>query len=103
MQEYELIVPEGRCCGDCVQTKCKSDNGTVYDIGKMWRSADTCTFYECVLQNGHPIVSSYRKSCPPLRNCPKEKIELQNCCPVCGKVSTQRASPTGNLNCKIYK
>lgn len=47
LQEYEMQIIEGQCCGRCVKTKCKF-NGAMYAVGETWKSADDCVMFECV-------------------------------------------------------
>lgn len=97
-QEYEMVIPNDQCCGECVQTKCKSDNGTLYAVGEMWKSKDTCTFYECVERTSHKGVSvySYRKSCAKLDDCPPHQIVTHDCCPTCDR--SKRANDPIDVN-----
>lgn len=107
-QEYELITAPGKCCGTCVQTKCRptsdddhhNNNGTtttVYAVGEMWKDADGCTFHECIRSpsNSQAIeISTYRKTCPPLeRRCPRSRIQIRDCCPVCGIAEQSQSRP----------
>lgn len=81
---------KNQCCGECVATKC-SFNKRLYKIGEMWKSEDNCTFYECGKSRSGPdddyIVSAkinkYKKSCPPLAECPSSRILTKDCCKVC--------------------
>lgn len=84
LQEYELIIREGQCCGECVQTKCKA-GAVIYDVGNMWKSEDGCTFFECVSRPSlSTVVSSYKKSCPSLPvNCQRHNIVVRDCCEYC--------------------
>lgn len=81
-QEFELVVKDGQCCGECVQTKCRADE-RVYTIGDMWKSKDGCTFSECVKRGDAVSVTSYKKTCPELNNCPEENVSIKDCCPYC--------------------
>lgn len=47
LQEYEMQIIEGQCCGRCVKTKCKF-NGAMYAVGETWKSADDCVMFECI-------------------------------------------------------
>lgn len=86
--EYELVIASGQCCGHCEQRKCKYD-GEVYTVGETWKSPDNCTFYECTRNTEMNTinVSSYRKSCPKLLNCPQKNIVYQDCCQYCNEVN----------------
>ncbi len=76
------MVKDGQCCGECVQTKCRAE-GEIYNVGDMWKSKDGCTFSECVWKGDSVSVLSYKKTCPAVENCPKEKIFLKDCCSYC--------------------
>lgn len=47
LQEYEMELIEGQCCGRCVKTKCKF-NGAMYAVGETWKSPDDCVMFECI-------------------------------------------------------
>lgn len=50
----------------------------------MWKSEDSCTFFECVSKKSGVKISSYRKSCPALQtNCPKHRRVVRDCCTYC--------------------
>lgn len=54
----------------------------------MWKSTDKCQFYECsanaIADNiTEAKIVSYRKSCPPLQNCPSNKTYMKDCCTFC--------------------
>lgn len=77
-----MVAKEGQCCGECIQTKCRAD-GELYNVGNMWKSKDGCTFSECVQKGDSVSISSYKKTCPELKNCPKEKTYIKDCCSYC--------------------
>lgn len=77
-----MVTKKGQCCGECIQTKCRADD-TLYKIGDMWKSKDGCSFSECIKKGESVAVSSYKKACPELSNCPKEKIYIKDCCSYC--------------------
>lgn len=96
IQDYELVPKKGQCCGECVKKRCSFNNET-YNIGDMWKSEDQCTFYECAeSRSGDGIVSaqitSYQKSCPPINNCPANRVLMRDCCPYCGLETKQQAN-----------
>lgn len=72
----------GKCCGTCVPTFCTSKEKK-YKIGEIWKSFDNCTVNECINNGDDVVVTSYRKSCPQIKNCPQENIEFRDCCPFC--------------------
>ena len=50
----------------------------------MWKSEDSCTFFECIETAKGVKPSSYKKFCPPIdRNCAKSKIIVKDCCEYC--------------------
>lgn len=57
----------------------------------MWKSDDNCTYYECtktVQKNEDDYVTSakinkYKKSCPPLGECPSNRVTIKDCCQTC--------------------
>ncbi|KAJ6648616.1 G-protein coupled receptor Mth2, partial [Pseudolycoriella hygida] len=91
--EFELVVKDGQCCGECVQTKCR-DEGLIYEIGEMWKSSDGCTFSECIQKGESASISSYKKTCPILTNCPKGQVFIKDCCEYCisGKEANDEAA-----------
>lgn len=76
------MLKDGKCCGECVQTKCRADGG-IHKVGDMWKSKDGCTFSECVQKGDSVSVLSYKKTCPELKNCPKERVFFKDCCAYC--------------------
>lgn len=70
------------CCGQCVPKYCSS-NSRSFLPGDIWKSSDNCTVNECIDTGRELVVSSYKKSCPKLKNCPQENIEVKDCCPYC--------------------
>lgn len=92
MQDYELVPKKGQCCGECVRKHCTFGNNT-YEIGEMWKSEDECTFYECSKEHldGDVIgakMTSYKKSCPSVGNCPSKQIKVRDCCEYCAPESS---------------
>lgn len=81
---------KNQCCGECVATKC-SFNNKLYTIGEMWKSDDNCTFYECSESiKGSPgdsvtsaQINKYKKACPPLGECPSNRVTMKGCCQTC--------------------
>lgn len=70
---------KGQCCGECVKRRCSMNNET-YQIGAMWKSSDQCTFFEC---SATADITSYRKSCPIVQNCPTHRLTIKDCCTYC--------------------
>lgn len=70
---------KGQCCGECVKRRCSMNNET-YQIGTMWKSDDECTFYEC---SSTAEITSYKKSCPQVQNCPSHRLTIKDCCTYC--------------------
>lgn len=70
------------CCGKCVATYCKAGDQK-FKAGDIWKSADNCTVNECIDTGTGLVVTSYKKSCPQLKHCPQESIEIRDCCPYC--------------------
>lgn len=79
-QDYDLVQKKGQCCGECVKSRCSMNNAT-YEMGAMWKSADSCTFYECSSSTAE--ITSYKKSCPVVQNCPSNRLTIKECCPYC--------------------
>lgn len=80
--DYVYKALPGECCGKCFATFCISDDKR-FRAGDIWKSADNCTVNECIASGGELIVTSYKKSCPKLKNCPQDNIEIRDCCPYC--------------------
>lgn len=105
VQEYELVLRKNQCCGECVATKC-SYNNKLYEIGRTWKSDDNCTYLECTqVPQGNPDdrimtaeISRYRKACPPLPECPSDRIQIQDCCQVCSETVNQLYSANARTN-----
>lgn len=77
---YKTLPNE--CCGKCFATVCTSDDKK-FKAGDIWKSADNCTVHECIDTGSDLFVTSYKKNCPKLKNCPQENIETRDCCPYC--------------------
>lgn len=86
-----MLPKKGQCCGECIQKSCTFKNQT-YQPGDVWRSEDKCLYYECAdIFEGINVgakVTSYKKSCPKLENCPSNEIYFEDCCPVCRTISS---------------
>lgn len=77
---YKTLPNE--CCGRCVRNFCK-DGDKNYKPGDIWKSSDNCTVNECIDNGIEVVASSFKKSCPKLKNCPQELIQDRDCCPYC--------------------
>lgn len=82
---------DGQCCGECIQKHCVFQNQT-YSPGDVWRSDDKCLFYECAeITDGNNIgakITSYKKACPNLGNCPSDQVYVKDCCAICKSVAS---------------
>lgn len=77
-----MTVP-GKCCGQCSQTKCIS-NDKLYDIGETWKeSNDNCTEFSCESRNSQPIVSGIQEVCPDISHCAEHLKYKDGCCMKC--------------------
>ncbi|CAG9808695.1 unnamed protein product [Chironomus riparius] len=84
----------GECCGKCYAALCIDGNTQEsFMEGDVWKSADNCTINECVSDGLEVRINYYEKSCPKLRNCPRDNIESRDCCPYCN-YRQQRSSST---------
>lgn len=81
-EEVYRSVP-GECCGKCMSAFCIDEHHQKHDDGEVWKSYDNCTINECINDGLEFVISSYKKHCPKLRNCPRENIEMRDCCPYC--------------------
>lgn len=79
---FKLEVPQGKCCGECIQDKCVLDN-EVYEVGSTWFSHDNCTTFKCTQLGGQMVVSSAQPTCPDISECPKEQQYFEDCCKRC--------------------
>jgi len=80
---YEYQEIEGKCCGICVATKCKLENGTLIIPGIV-HNIDECTKVSCKIIDGIPELSQVSKSCPPMPDdCKPENIKNDGCCDTC--------------------
>jgi hypothetical protein len=87
----------GECCGNCVENFC-IDNGMKRKLGDVWKSSDKCIINECIDDGTKLIVNSYQKKCPKVRNCPKESIEMRDCCPYCNYTSARKLTIFINIH-----
>lgn len=80
---FVLQVPEGKCCGKCVQTQCKINERT-YNVGEVWiENNDNCTKFTCSNNDGVFVVASSTESCPDVTHCePKYRVK-KGCCQHC--------------------
>lgn len=81
-QGFELKPIPGKCCGECVKTKCIVDN-KLYEIGQAWLSPDNCTKYECNIKDGQTFISSSMPTCPDINSCPVLLRYKDGCCERC--------------------
>jgi integrin beta 3 len=72
----------GKCCGECVKTKCIMDD-KLYKIGESWSSADNCTTYECNIKDTQTFISSMMPTCPDISSCPLTSRYKDGCCESC--------------------
>lgn len=79
-QVYKTLP--GECCGKCFTTFCAVDEKK-FKVGEIWKGFDNCTVNECIDTGTDLIVTSYKKNCPQLKNCPPGNIEMRDCCPYC--------------------
>ncbi|XP_310270.3 uncharacterized protein LOC1271472 [Anopheles gambiae] len=87
---FEAQLSEQHCCPQCVQSQCKF-NDQFYREGQSWASPDGCLVYRCVKENGFLSISSSRKQCPAVVNCPDQHIVERDCCRVCNYTEAQMA------------
>lgn len=82
-----MVSRKGECCGECVPKLCHYKNQT-YHVGDIWKSDDSCLFYECAESFADSSVETkmvtFKKSCPALKDCPPKQIYFKDCCPICG-------------------
>ncbi|KAL7040824.1 hypothetical protein ACKWTF_000531 [Chironomus riparius] len=78
----ELKPIPGKCCGECVKTKCIVEN-KLYDIGQTWSSDDNCTTFECNIKDGETMISSMMPTCPDISSCPILMRYKDGCCEKC--------------------
>lgn len=77
-----MPVP-GKCCGQCVQTKCIV-NENVYDIGEKWKDPnDNCTEFSCESRNNQPVISGVQETCPDVSQCAEHLKYKDGCCMKC--------------------
>lgn len=80
--DYIYKTLPNECCGRCIPMFCKV-NEKKFKAGEIWKSSDNCTVNECLDTGTDLIVTSYKKSCPKLKNCPQENLEIRDCCSYC--------------------
>jgi hypothetical protein len=80
----------GECCGRCESAVCVDENSQRgFREGEVWKNADNCTINECLRKGNKLVVGSYKKSCPRLRNCPVDNIEMRDCCQFCNRLESE--------------
>ncbi|KFB43437.1 laccase 1 [Anopheles sinensis] len=93
---FEAQLSDNHCCPQCVQARCKFDE-RFYRAGESWESPDGCLEYRCNKEDGFFAISSSRKQCPPVGNCPTQDLVDNGCCKVCNRTDsraeTSRTSP----------
>lgn len=72
----------GKCCGECVKTKCVVDN-MLYEIGALWKSEDNCTTFTCNIKDEQTYISSMMETCPDISKCPPLMRYRDGCCDKC--------------------
>ncbi|XP_044006095.1 hemocytin [Aphidius gifuensis] len=86
---YEYKQPEEpskKCCGDCIPVSCVV-NDTIKNIGETWKSADYCTDYRCLIENGTLRVIESTTTCEKLDQFELDNYEIHTellnneCCP----------------------
>lgn len=106
-----MVVKKDECCGKCVPKRCHFKNQT-YNIGDIWKSEDSCLFYECaesfVDNDFGTKILTFKKSCPALvKNCPPKEVYFKDCCPICKSSHHLKEGETStfdfmNLNEKMH-
>jgi von Willebrand factor len=91
-QGFELRDVPGKCCGECIKTKCVVD-GKLFAIGAEWMSADNCTTFSCSIKDGQTFVSSMMPTCPDTSKCPPALRYTDGCCEKC------KLEPLAQQNC----
>ncbi|CAB3386136.1 Hypothetical predicted protein [Cloeon dipterum] len=82
---YEYLAPgDDVCCGKCVQVACVVD-GTAYESGDTWKSADKCTTFECQRSGDSLQVAASSITCQSIEGCPTEQVQTSadGCCQFC--------------------
>uniref|UniRef100_A0A182VY04 Uncharacterized protein n=1 Tax=Anopheles minimus TaxID=112268 RepID=A0A182VY04_9DIPT len=88
---FEPQITNQHCCPQCVQAQCKFDD-QFYREGESWASPDGCLLYRCIKESGFLSISSSRKQCPPLGNCPDQYVVERDCCRVCNYTESKTVS-----------
>lgn len=78
----KLVIPDGKCCGECVQQTCIV-NGVEHQPGEEWKNEANCTTYKCVLDGKQMVVMTSQPTCGDVSNCSAEDQVIENCCAVC--------------------
>jgi hypothetical protein len=90
---FEIVPVPGKCCGQCVQTKCIVGD-KAYEVGETWQlPQDNCTDFKCELKNSQPVISGYKETCYDVSKCPANLIYTEGCCKKC------KMEPQAQQNC----
>lgn len=81
-QGFVNKIPEGKCCGDCVQVNCKIDE-LLYKPGEVWFSKDNCTKFSCSKKDNQFYISSSQETCPDVSECADHLKYFKGCCQYC--------------------
>ncbi|XP_035891289.1 laccase abr2 isoform X1 [Anopheles stephensi] len=90
---FEAQISHQHCCPQCVQARCKFDD-QFYREGQSWASPDGCLLYRCAKDGGFLSISSSRKQCPVVGNCPEQNVVERDCCKVCNYTAEPRMEST---------
>ncbi|XP_065091239.1 uncharacterized protein LOC135712206 [Ochlerotatus camptorhynchus] len=89
------------CCPQCVQAMCRF-NDRFYSEAESWESPDGCLRYRCVNENGLLSITSERKQCPMMMDCPPENVIEQNCCSACNITMVDPVTPMPRTGIEYY-
>lgn len=94
---YQLEIPNGKCCGTCVQKQCIIGD-EIYEPEKIWYSSDNCTTFKCEIRNEKFLVTSSKETCPDVSACPDHLRYFKGCCQHCKLVPESKRKPNQLCN-----
>ncbi|XP_046389468.1 hemocytin isoform X2 [Ischnura elegans] len=72
-----------KCCGECKQVACVTDDGELLPPGSRWETNGGCTEFLCEQNENQLHVVSSEEKCPNIDDCPPENVYQDKCCKKC--------------------
>ncbi|KAG8238938.1 hypothetical protein J437_LFUL000776 [Ladona fulva] len=92
--EYiEPVLDSEKCCGECKQVACITEDNKLIPPGTKWTTDDGCTSHICEQKGEQLQITSFEEKCPSVDDCPPENIIFDKCCKRCN--ATEKCPPQG--------